>query len=86
MRSPTNIARHEFIGLDVVVVDANNTNLIGIQGEIVDETKQSFIIHTQKGDKRVFKKGTHFQVRVQDQDLIIKGDILVGRPEDRIKK
>ncbi len=86
MRSPTNIARHEFIGLDVVVVDANNKSLIGIQGEIVDETKQSFIIQNEKSEKRVLKKGTSFKLKINNQELIIKGDILVGRPEDRIKK
>jgi len=86
MRSPTNIARHEFIGLDVVVVDAKNKSLIGIQGEIVDETKQSFIILDEKSEKHVLKKGTSLKLKINNQELIIKGDILVGRPEDRIKK
>ncbi|MSR85804.1 ribonuclease P protein component 1 [Candidatus Woesearchaeota archaeon] len=86
MRSPTNIVRHEFIGLDVVVVDAENKTLIGIKGEIVDETKNTFVIETEHGEKSVLKKGASFQVSVQNQDIIIKGDILVGRPEDRIKK
>ena len=86
MRSPTNIARHEIIGLEIVVVDANNKSLIGIQGEVVDETKQSFIIQTKNGEKRVLKKGTSFKLKVNNQALIIKGDILVARPEDRIKK
>ena len=56
MRSPTNIARHELIGLDVVVVDAQNKNLIGIKGEIVDETKHSFMIQSKNDEKRVLKK------------------------------
>ena len=86
MRSPTNIVRHELIGLDVEVVDANNKNLVGIKGEIVDETKHTLVIETEHGEKRVLKKGANFQVKVQNQEVIIKGDILVGRPEDRIKK
>ena len=86
MRSPTNIARHELIGLDVVVVDANNKNLIGIQGEIVDETKSTFTIETKQGEKKVLKKGVSFKTKINNQEIIIKGDILVGRPEDRIKK
>ncbi len=86
MRSPTNIVRHELIGLDVVVVDAQNKNLIGIKGEIVDETKNALVIETAQGEKMVLKKGTDFQVSVNNQEIIIKGDILVGRPEDRIKK
>ncbi len=86
MRSPTNIVRHEFIGLDVVVVDAENKTLVGIKGEIVDETKNTFVIETEHGEKSVLKKGASFQVSIQNQEIIIKGDILVGRPEDRIKK
>ena len=86
MRSPTNIARHELIGLDVVVVDAQNKNLIWIKGEIVDETKHSFMIQSKNDEKRVLKKGTSFKLIINNQGIIIKGDILVGRPEDRIKK
>ncbi|HIH15246.1 MAG: ribonuclease P protein subunit POP4 [archaeon GW2011_AR17] len=86
MRSPTNIARHELIGLDVVVVDANNKSLIGIEGEIVDETKNTFVIQTKIGEKNVLKKGASFKTKINNQEIIIKGDILVGRPEDRIKK
>jgi len=86
MRSPTNIVRHEFIGLHVQVVDASNASLIGIEGEIVDETKSTFIIKTKRGEKQVMKTGASFKVNVGEQEVIIKGDILVGRPEDRIKK
>ena len=86
MRSPTNILRHEFIGLCVVVVDAGKKNLIGIQGEIVDETKNTFIIETKKGEKKVLKRGTDFKICLQKTEIIINGDNLVGRPEDRIKK
>ena len=86
MRSPTNIARHEFIGLGAVVVDAHNKNLVGIEGEIVDETKNTFTIETKQGEKKVLKKGTIFKVTLDGQGILIKGDILVGRPEDRIKK
>lgn len=86
MRSPTNIARHEFIGLRVVVVDAQNKNLIGIEGKIIDETKNTFLIQTESSEKNVLKNGASFKLRLDKQEIIIKGDILVGRPEDRIKK
>lgn len=86
MRSPRNIAQHELIGLRVTVVDARNKSLIGIQGEIVDETKQTFVIETKAGEKKVLKKDVHFKTKIGDQEIIIQGEILVGRPEDRIKK
>ena len=86
MRSPKNIVRHEWICLDVVVVDARNKNLIGIQGEIIDETKKTFIINTVQGEKKVLKIGASFKLFLHTQEIIVKGDIMVGRPEDRIKK
>jgi len=86
MRSPTNIARHEWIGLWAVVVDARNKDLIGIEGEIVDETKNSFTIKTLKGEKTVLKKDTSFKMKLEGQEIIINGNMMVGRPEDRIKK
>ena len=86
MRSPTNIVKHELIGLFAVVVDANNKNLIGIEGEIVNETKNTLLIEMKHGEKKVLKKGTYFKIVVGNQEVIIKGEILVGRPEDRIKK
>ncbi len=86
MRSPTNIIRHEWIGLCVEVVDAQNIDLIGIQGEIVDETKNLFVIETNKGEKKILKKGVKFKIEVDNQKLIIDGDVLVGKSEDRIKK
>ncbi|MBI5797553.1 ribonuclease P protein subunit [Candidatus Woesearchaeota archaeon] len=86
MRSPKNISRHELIGLWVVVVDAQNKSLQGLEGEIVDETKSTLRIKTKNGEKSVLKKGADFKVNLDGQEIIIKGDILVGRPEDRIKK
>ena len=86
MRSPTNITRHEWIGLCVEVVDAQNKNLIGIKGEIVDETKNLFVIETSCGEKKILKKGVKFRIEVDNQKLIIDGDMLVGKSEDRIKK
>jgi RNase P/RNase MRP subunit p29 len=86
MRSPTNITRHEWIGLWVVVVDASNKDLTGIEGEIVDETKNSFTIKTSKGEKKVLKKKASFKVKLDAKEVIVNGNALVGRPEDRIKK
>lgn len=86
MRSPTNITHHEWIGLCAEVVDAQNKNLIGIKGEIVDETKNLFVIETNDGEKKILKKGVKFRIEVDNQKLIIDGDVLVGKSEDRIKK
>ena len=56
MVTKTNILKHELIGLDVEVVDANNKSQIGLKGKVVDETRNTLIIKSQKGEKKILKK------------------------------
>ena len=82
MRNPSNILRHELIGLECKVVKADNTAQHGIEGKILDETMKTVVID----GKVVQKKGTTFRVRLQGKNVDIEGDYIVARPEDRIKK
>lgn len=86
MRSAKNILKHELIGLDVEVVGAGNKSLVGIKGTVVDETKNTLIIETAKGEKIVLKGNVELKLRIDGEEIIINGENLVGRPEDRIKK
>tara|TARA_Y100000310_G_C20617742_1_gene781561 strand:- start:382 stop:642 length:261 start_codon:yes stop_codon:yes gene_type:complete len=86
MRKTTNILRHELIGLDVEVVGAKNDTLIGIKGVVVDETRNCLIIDTKEGEKKVLKKGVEIKIKMEGKEIIITGDFLVGKPEERIKK
>ena len=49
------ISRHEFIGLDTKVIDSNNSQVIGLNGTIINETKSMFTINTEKGMKIIPK-------------------------------
>ena len=82
MRSERNILRHELIGLYCEVVGAKNKDLVGLRGKIIDETMKTLVIDR----KRVQKQGTKFRVVLGQKRLIINGDFIVARPEDRIKK
>ena len=86
MRGATNILRHELIGLDIEIVDAQNESLVGIKGVVIDETRNCLIIGTKDGEKKVLKKGVEIKTKVDGKEIIITGDFLVGRPEERIKK
>ncbi len=44
--TPHNIIHHELIGLDTKVVESTNSSLIGIEGRIIDETKNMLTIRT----------------------------------------
>lgn len=83
---PVDIARSELIGLEAEVTDAKNKSLIGLKGLIVDETKNTISIETKEGIKNVIKAQVMLTVMFEGRAFQIDGKILVGRPEDRLKK
>jgi len=70
------------IGKIVQVIASNNKTLIGVEGKVVDETKQTIVIDAQEKTKKVLKK----DVKLKVGSIIIDGADLIGRPEERIKK
>jgi len=86
-RTWRNILRHELIGLSCEVVSSPNRYQVGIKGKVIDETRNTLVIRTEKGDKRIEKRGRVFRFELDDGSVVeIKGDAIVARPEDRIKK
>jgi ribonuclease P protein subunit POP4 len=87
MITEKNLVRHELIGLEVEVKKSTNKSQIGIKGRVVDETYNMLIIETKKGEKMVEKKSCVFVFKLPDGEKVeVEGWVLVGRPEDRIKK
>ncbi len=87
MRGKKNILRHEFIGLRCEIVDSRNKSQIGIKGKIVDETRNTFLLETPRGLKRIEKKGRVFRLWLEDGSVVdVNGSYILSRPEDRIKK
>ena len=72
--------RHEFIGREVKAVNS------GIEGKVIDETKNSFLVKT-KNDmkKRLLKQNSLFEFRSESGITVIDGNLILMRPEDRIK-
>ena len=64
-----------------------NVRVIGksIQGKIIDETKNMFTIKTKKGVKKIIKKNNKMEFVINDEKIIVEGDNLVARPEERVK-
>ncbi len=86
MRNEKNINIHELIGLDVIVVNSTNPLQRGIKGNIVDETRNTIIIETERGRKIIMKKGARFRVKLGDGYVDITGNEINYRPQERIKK
>jgi ribonuclease P protein subunit POP4 len=87
MKITPSVAQHEFIGLDVTVVKSSNPAVVGISGKVVDETRNTFTI-LQNDDRKVVAKDTSvFDFVMSDGTVVeIDGKVVMGRPEDRIKK
>jgi ribonuclease P protein subunit POP4 len=87
MKITADIINGEFIGTDGRVVGSSHSDYVGISGKVVDESKNTFtILHAGKA-KNVVKEAAVFRFRFSDGSIVeIDGKLLVGRPEDRLKK
>ena len=74
------VVQSELIGLRVRVCGKK------IEGKIIDETKNMFIVECEEGMKKTIKNSNEFEFELNNQKLKVEGNKLVGRPEERIKK
>ncbi|MCD6465537.1 ribonuclease P protein subunit [Candidatus Bathyarchaeota archaeon] len=87
MRDLSHILQDEFIGLNVKVVKCTNPSCIGLSGKIIDETRNTFRILCKGEEKVLIKENCIFHFTLPDKTVVeIDGKVLIGRPEDRVKK
>lgn len=85
--TPQNIVRHELIGLKVKIGKSRNTSLVGLVGNVIDETYNTIKIETNSKEKIIPKQGTIFIFHLPNGKRVeVDGKVLISRPEDRIKK
>jgi ribonuclease P protein subunit POP4 len=84
--TPKNVIRHELIGLRAEVTESSNKFNVGISGKVVDETKNTLVIKTKKGEKKIQKHQAKFMFMLNEKKVVVDGSLLVARPEDRVKK
>jgi ribonuclease P protein subunit POP4 len=80
--TPKTLIKHELIGLKCKVVRSSNPEMIGIEGTVIDETKNMITIENDKR-RQVQKHDATFQFELENS-VTIDGKLLVGRPEDRV--
>jgi len=89
--TPNNIHMHELIGLNVEVIASPDRQMIGLQGEVVDESKNMLIITQQKTTEEVQqvmipKKDCYFRFKLPTGELVdVDGSLLNKKTENRIK-
>ena len=82
------LPQEELIGLIMEVEESSNRDMEGLFGRVVDETRNTFVIETeQEEEKQIPKTGNMFIFVLEDGTRArIRGDKLLARPEDRIKR
>jgi len=80
------LARSELIGLDVKIIESENRFNRGIKGKIIDETKNIFIVKTEKRKKKIIKNQCVFEFKLKEKNIQLNVKSLTIRPEERIKQ
>ncbi len=87
MKVTADVINGEFIGTHGRVTESRHPDYIGINGKVVDESRNTLTIMQYGKAKKVVKDAAVFQFQFEDESVVeIDGKLLVGRPEDRLKK
>ncbi len=76
----------ELIGLPCTIVNSSNKDQIGLAGRVTDESRNTLTLEVGGKEKTVAKDSCTFQFQTPEGLQKMEGRLLVGRPEDRIKK
>ena len=81
------VARGELIGLAATVVASADAGLVGLAGQVVDETLRTLSLRRADGRVvRVGKRESTFEFATAKGPVHVVGAAMEFRPEDRTKK
>ncbi len=81
------IVQQELIGLNAKVVRSSHPGYVGIEGKVLDETRNTILILHKNKKKTVIKNTSVFDFITPDGTIVEReGKAIIGRPEARIKK
>ncbi|MFH1638276.1 MAG: ribonuclease P protein subunit [Candidatus Woesearchaeota archaeon] len=86
MLTPENVTRHDLIGLGIKIVKSSNKALVGKRGKIVDESRNTITISKGKSLNKLIKSTITFQTIIGGKKVEVEGKVMIGRPEERLKK
>ncbi|MDE1728061.1 ribonuclease P protein component 1 [Candidatus Nitrosotalea okcheonensis] len=84
MITAENITRHELIGLETSIVKSNNSQIVGLHGKIIDETKSMFAIETATGVKTIPKQNSIWQFNLDEMSTFVDGNTIAKRSFERM--
>jgi len=87
MKVTPDIIRCEFSGTEAEVVRSTHAGYVGLKGTVIDESRNTLTLSYSGQKKTVVKDNAVFHFQFIDGAIVeIDGELLVGRPEDRLKK
>jgi ribonuclease P protein subunit POP4 len=87
MKVTPDIIRCEFVGTEASVARSSHTGYVGLSGKVVGETRNTLTLLAEGKAKSVIKEAAVFNFHFHDGTIVeVDGKLLVGRPEDRLKK
>jgi ribonuclease P protein subunit POP4 len=79
------VSREELIGRSIKVVKSGNPSLEGLEGTVVDETKNTLVVRSTDRTRVLLKAEITFEVTVGDQRSTVDGSHILRRPEKRME-
>ncbi len=86
MITPENLHAHELTGLHVGIHKSCNSQILGISGTIVRESKNMLYLKTQSGVKMYPKTGSSWEFKLGESKCIIDGVRIAYRTHERVAK
>lgn len=83
MITTENITRHELIGLETSIVESSNSQVVGLHGKIIDETKSMLTIETSTGVKHISKIDSMWKFNLNGVNSIVDGKFIAKRSYER---
>ncbi len=86
-RSPRDPGHEELLGRHVTLVASSDPGLVGVSGEVLDETMKTLVVATGDGRRLVVPKtAVTLRFELDGRTVTLEGSRILYRPEDRIKK
>lgn len=87
MKVTPEVLQQCFIGLNAKVAKSSNPEYVRIEGKVIDETRNTLVISHEEKEKTILKDVAVFHFTLPDGTIVeIDGKLIVGRPENRVKK
>jgi ribonuclease P protein subunit POP4 len=84
MITDENLTLHEFIGLDVEIIQSSNTQQVGMKGRIVDETKSVFVLSSGNEIKKFPKENAVWRFSLGKKRIDLNGNMISKRSFERL--